>query len=91
MHAFLHACQEIVDITHKVTKFTTLDYDEFIRFMREYTAYERKEVQRVFREFDEDASGSLDTEELDKLHACVLAWLPPIRSSTCLVDEDGLC
>ena len=37
------------------------------RLAEAYTHYERSEVQRVFRAFDEDGSGSLDTEEIEQV------------------------
>lgn len=32
-----------------------------------YTSYERSEVRKVFKAFDEDGSGSLDTEEIEQV------------------------
>lgn len=82
--------QEIAETTQKLTKFSTLDYEEYMRFMRAYTSYERSEVQRVFRAFDEDGSGSLDTEEIEQVMCSfnITPFRSTVESAIAVVDED---
>lgn len=40
---------------------------EGARVPEAYTSYERSEVRKVFKAFDEDGSGSLDTEEIEQV------------------------
>ena len=58
--------------------FTIFCYSSKMSFMKDvtlegarvpeaYTSYERSEVRKVFKAFDEDGSGSLDTEEIEQV------------------------
>jgi len=80
----------IAEITQKLTKFATLDLEEYIRFMGGYTSYERSEVQRVFREFDEDNSGSLDTQEIEGVMRSfnITPFKSTVEAAIAVVDED---
>jgi len=82
--------QVIMEITQKLTKFATLDYEEYLRFVGQYTSFERAEVQRVFREFDEDGSGSLDTEEIEGVMRSfsITPFKATVEAAIAVVDED---
>jgi len=83
--------QAITEIAQKLTKFATLDYEEYMRFIRAYTSYERSEVRKVFKAFDEDGSGSLDTEEIEQV-MCSFGITPfksTVESAIAVVDEDS--
>ena len=56
------------------------------RCFEAYTSYERSEVQRVFRAFDEDGSGSLDTEEIEQV-MCSFN-ITPFRSTVEAMQKD---
>ncbi|CAE6931084.1 CML12 [Symbiodinium natans] len=80
----------ILEITQKLTKFATLDFEEYLRFIGQYTSYERAQVQRVFREFDEDGSGSLDTEEIEGVMRSfsITPFKSTVEAAIAVVDED---
>ena len=48
-------------------------------------------MQRVFREFDEDGSGSLDTEEIEQVMAMfnITPFRSTVLSAIAVVDEDS--
>lgn len=48
-------------------------------------------MQRVFREFDEDGSGSLDTEEIEQVMAMfnITPFRSTVESAIAVVDEDS--
>lgn len=50
-----------------ITMYDYLNFSEFLQFMKSYYACEREEQQRVFKEFDEDGSGSISVSELRSL------------------------
>lgn len=52
-----------------------------------YTSYERSEVRKVFKAFDEDGSGSLDTEEIEQV-MCSFG-ITPFKSTVEALPEEG--
>mmetsp|Transcript_22610 Transcript_22610/g.40825 ORF Transcript_22610/g.40825 Transcript_22610/m.40825 type:complete len:1063 (-) Transcript_22610:58-3246(-) len=56
--------EEIRSIASKVTEYSTLDEEEFLRFMKIFSAWEKKQTREVFNSFDADNSGELSTEEV---------------------------
>jgi len=64
--------QEWIDeIVKHMTRFTTLDEDEFIRLVKLYVDQQCQEYESAFYEFDSDGSGTIEASELAKL----LQWL----------------
>jgi len=64
--------QDWIDqIVKNMTRFTTLDEDEFIRLVKLYLDQQTKEYENAFHEFDSDGSGTIEADELAKL----LQWL----------------
>eukprot|EP00930_Biecheleria_cincta_P046401 TRINITY_DN319_c0_g1_i1.p1 TRINITY_DN319_c0_g1~~TRINITY_DN319_c0_g1_i1.p1 ORF type:complete len:1076 (+),score=224.38 TRINITY_DN319_c0_g1_i1:64-3291(+) len=80
----------IQGIVQGITKFSTIDFDEFMQFMTAYAEYERKAVKSVFENFDKDKSGSLDTDEIEAVMTSlgITPFKAQIAAAIEVVDED---
>eukprot|EP00929_Paragymnodinium_shiwhaense_P037449 TRINITY_DN19953_c0_g2_i1.p1 TRINITY_DN19953_c0_g2~~TRINITY_DN19953_c0_g2_i1.p1 ORF type:complete len:1226 (+),score=249.65 TRINITY_DN19953_c0_g2_i1:110-3787(+) len=81
---FTHARQ--VDIQHVVRQVVghcrLLEFDEFLRFVLGYVAYEREKLKHAFAAYDMDGDGSLSMAEMRGMLASI--GLPPLRT---VLDE----
>lgn len=60
--------QGIGDLVRQQTRYTSLDYEEFLQFFKNYQDWEMHEMYKIFTEADKDDSGTID---LNELHALV--------------------
>ena len=81
---------KIQEFMAEITKYSTLEFDEFVSFMLLARAFDRKEVSRTFVEFDADGSGELSIEELEDVLKSL--GITPFRSTIAgalaVVDSD---
>jgi len=57
---------DVLRIADEVTKYSTLELDDFMAFMQKYAELETAKYRQVFEAFDEDNSGYLDADEVMK-------------------------
>eukprot|EP00931_Biecheleriopsis_adriatica_P051692 TRINITY_DN30013_c0_g1_i2.p1 TRINITY_DN30013_c0_g1~~TRINITY_DN30013_c0_g1_i2.p1 ORF type:complete len:1134 (-),score=236.17 TRINITY_DN30013_c0_g1_i2:257-3658(-) len=81
----------VEDLVSKLTRYTTLNFDEYLQFMKMARDYERVQVKKTFEQFDDDGSGELSAHELEGLLKSI--GITPFRSTIAgalaVVDEDG--
>lgn len=84
--------EEVVnDIAKGISEYASVDFKEFVIFVKKYAAYEQAEFKKKFDEFDEDGNGELDIEEIIK-YVSFLGYTPlrrTIREAMNLVDING--
>mmetsp|Transcript_136702 Transcript_136702/g.437303 ORF Transcript_136702/g.437303 Transcript_136702/m.437303 type:complete len:1157 (-) Transcript_136702:90-3560(-) len=84
--------EEVVnDIAKGISEYASMDFKEFMIFVKKYAAYEQAEFRKKFDEFDEDGNGELDIEEIIK-YISSLGYTPlrcTIREAMNLVDING--
>lgn len=59
------SAEKIQEYVSEITKYSTLEFDEFVSFMLLARAYDHEEVSKIFTKFDADGSGELSVEELE--------------------------
>eukprot|EP00440_Ansanella_granifera_P022709 gb/GFBE01024666.1/.p1 GENE.gb/GFBE01024666.1/~~gb/GFBE01024666.1/.p1 ORF type:complete len:929 (+),score=228.51 gb/GFBE01024666.1/:1-2787(+) len=83
--------EAIEEMVAKTTKYSTLSFEEFLRFMALAREYESSQVHKSFETFDDDGSGELSADELEGLLKSL--GITPFRSTIAgalaVVDEDG--
>jgi len=57
----------ITEVLVEITRYTTIDYNEFLDFWELYSTKQRNAYMETFKSFDADGSGSVDTGELKDL------------------------
>mmetsp|Transcript_136700 Transcript_136700/g.437290 ORF Transcript_136700/g.437290 Transcript_136700/m.437290 type:complete len:1107 (-) Transcript_136700:90-3410(-) len=89
---YTHVVEEVVnDIAKGISEYASMDFKEFMIFMKKYAAYEQAEFRKTFDEFDENGNGELDIEEIIK-YMSFLGYTPlrcTIREAMNLVDING--
>lgn len=81
---------KILEFVSEITKYSTLEFDEFVSFMLLVRDYDRKQVREIFTQFDADGSGELSAEELEDVLRSL--GITPFRSTIsgalAVVDSD---
>ncbi|CAE7441048.1 Icl1e, partial [Symbiodinium pilosum] len=57
----------IKKLVKEITPFSALEKQELLSFLSKYTQYETDYIRKVFHEFDEDGSGELNTNEVQRV------------------------
>jgi len=57
----------VQDICSELTKYTTLNWDEYSQFVKLYVERQGREYEKAFYEFDKDGSGTIEANELQAL------------------------
>jgi len=57
----------IYTVLAEVTKYYTMDSEEFVRFVKSYEEFEHAQCMRLFHELDSDGNGTVDVDELGAL------------------------
>eukprot|EP00435_Cladocopium_sp_Y103_P041231 s2726_g11.t1 len=82
--------EKIQEFLSEITKYSTLEFDEFVSFMLLARAYDHEEVSKIFTKFDADGSGELSVEELEDVLKSL--GITPFRSTIsgalAVVDSD---
>jgi len=80
----------VLEMASRLTKFSSLDFDEFSKFMDNYVMFEREEVRTAFNQFDLDGSGSLDTDEVEGVMNSlgIFIFKSQMAAAIAIVDED---
>jgi len=82
--------EAVQTMVSRVTRYSTMAWDEFQSFMSSAMDYEIREVRENFERFDEDNSGELSIQELEELLKSL--GITPFRSTIAdalaVVDED---
>lgn len=84
------SAEKIQEYVSEITKYSTLEFDEFVSFMPLARAYDHEEVSKIFTKFDADGSGELSVEELEDVLKSL--GITPFRSTIsgalAVVDSD---
>lgn len=87
------------EVVAEITSYTTLDFDEFMRFLQNYEAKQYSVFIEVFEHFDVDCNGRLECDELaallencgitalDQVLKEVLIEVAPVDSSHLTLEE----
>ncbi|CAJ1368035.1 unnamed protein product [Effrenium voratum] len=70
---------EIQNMVSEITKYSTLELEEFIDFMRLARDYDHRQIRAIFQQFDADGSGELSAEELEMVLKSL--GITPFRST----------
>lgn len=83
--------EDVVSIVQAMTHYTTLDWDEFVQFIKKFREHDISILKQQFMLADSDDSGSLDIDELHNM--CVKLGYSPTRTVTLealkSIDLDG--
>eukprot|EP00928_Gymnodinium_smaydae_P095017 TRINITY_DN8096_c1_g1_i1.p1 TRINITY_DN8096_c1_g1~~TRINITY_DN8096_c1_g1_i1.p1 ORF type:complete len:1003 (+),score=230.66 TRINITY_DN8096_c1_g1_i1:234-3011(+) len=79
------------EISSDITKYASLDVNEFLEFQEVYFAKQRSAYKDAFESYDEDGSGSIDTTELQGLFKSfgIEPMTHVLMEAIGEVDEDG--
>lgn len=81
---------KIQEFLSGITKYSTLEFDEFVSFMLLVRSFDHQEVAKIFAEFDADGSGELSVDELEDVLKSL--GITPFRSTIsgalAVVDSD---
>eukprot|EP00435_Cladocopium_sp_Y103_P037352 s965_g9.t2 len=95
----IHRQEWLDEVVADITTYTTLDCDEFMRFLQNYEAKQYDVFITVFRHFDVDGNGHLESDELaallencgitalDQVLKEILVEVAPVDSSHLTLDE----
>jgi len=81
----------IKSIADEVTRYSTLNFENFLKFSREYHDFERSEWQSHFDRYDDDNSGTICVKELRQV-MMELGYTPlrdMLHEALKEVDQDG--
>eukprot|EP00746_Dinoflagellata_sp_MGD_P166198 gnl/MRDRNA2_/MRDRNA2_95929_c0_seq1.p1 gnl/MRDRNA2_/MRDRNA2_95929_c0~~gnl/MRDRNA2_/MRDRNA2_95929_c0_seq1.p1 ORF type:complete len:940 (+),score=186.60 gnl/MRDRNA2_/MRDRNA2_95929_c0_seq1:80-2899(+) len=56
--------EEIANIANSITHYSTLSFEQFLSFVKQYTQWERAQWQTHFDKYDSDHSGEISADEL---------------------------
>eukprot|EP00438_Fugacium_kawagutii_P032434 Skav209375 [mRNA] locus=scaffold64:84682:88061:+ [translate_table: standard] len=81
---------KIQEFLSGITKYSTLEFDEFVSFMLLVRSFDHQEVAKIFSQFDADGSGELSVDELEDVLKSL--GITPFRSTIsgalAVVDSD---
>ncbi|CAE8691469.1 unnamed protein product, partial [Polarella glacialis] len=79
------------EIVNEMTRYTTLDQDEFLTFVRRYTKVQDEGYRNAFQHYDADRSGTIEGQELAELLASlgITPMEQVIQEIIDEVDADG--
>ena len=53
-----------IALANEVTPYSTLSFEEYVKFVDKFAAYEKEELRKEFNDFDTNHSGCLDVDEI---------------------------
>ncbi|CAE7566903.1 unnamed protein product, partial [Symbiodinium pilosum] len=82
---------DIHAMVSEITRYSTMEFEEFVSFMTRARAYDQNQVREKFMLFDADQSGELSADELEDVLKSL--GITPSRTTIAgalsVVDEDG--
>eukprot|EP00931_Biecheleriopsis_adriatica_P040060 TRINITY_DN22915_c0_g1_i2.p1 TRINITY_DN22915_c0_g1~~TRINITY_DN22915_c0_g1_i2.p1 ORF type:complete len:1096 (-),score=232.65 TRINITY_DN22915_c0_g1_i2:55-3342(-) len=82
--------EDVKKLIRETTQYATLNFQEFLIFMRKAADHERDSIKRHFDNSDRDGSGSIDIDELaDVLKSIgIYPFRSTVEGALAVVDED---